>query len=131
MTRAQAEVSQEFLAINHADIDWESDEDFLALGNGVQVKIFRRDTENDLTYALVKLPAGYLEPEHVHAGEHSVVVVQGHMIVSGKTLGPGDFVFGPSEVRHGPYEHPVECILFGCFKGSNMHRYAGSPAGEI
>lgn len=122
---------QEFLAINQADLEWQDDSDTLALGNGVKVKIFRRDEENDLTYALVKLPAGYLEPEHVHAGEHNVVMVKGSMNVAGKTLGPGDFVFGPSEVLHGPYEHPVECILFACLRGSNLHRYEGSPAGEI
>lgn len=128
---ANETVRQTFLATNHAELEWRDDDDVLALGNGVKVKIFRRDEETDMTYALVKLPAGYVEPEHVHSGEHNVVVVQGYMNVAGKTLGPGDFVFGPSEVRHGPYEHPVECILFACLRGSNLHRYKGSPAGEI
>lgn len=125
-------MTKDFLAISHEGIEWkDDDEGVLALGHGVQFKVLYRDEESDITDMLIRLPAGYTEPRHVHAGEHHVVMITGSMTVDGKTLGPGDFVFGPSEVPHGPYEHSEECIVFAMQRGSQVHRYEGSPAGDM
>jgi len=53
-------------------IDWKDDSDVLALGNGVQVKVFRQDTEGRETDLLVKFPPGYVEPVHTHDRSHSI-----------------------------------------------------------
>lgn len=118
-----------FQAIRHQDLEWQ-DDDVLALGHGVRVKVFHRDPQTGDLDLLISFPGGYTEPEHVHDGEHHVVILEGRVTVGGTTLGPGDFVLGPRDVPHGPYEYHETTIAFASFRGSALHRYEGSPAGS-
>lgn len=127
-------MGDDFLTIRQADIAWQNDEgetDVLALGRGAQVKVLYRGEYNGekQTDLLLKFPPGYEEPGHTHDGEHSVVILEGRMIVDGRELGPGDYVLGPSHVPHGPYYYPDGLTAFVSFRGSPLHLYEGSPAG--
>lgn len=121
MAEITAEVG--FQAVNTAELHWQDDNDVLKLPTGVQVKLLVRDPARNLTALLVKFPPGYTEPPHVHTGTHAATVVQGKQIVAGKTLGPGDFCYGPANVEHGPFEYPEGCVVFAVFQGGTAHEY--------
>ena len=121
-----------FLTVHKDDVEWQDDHDFLALGEGVQVKVFDEDREAGRIDMLVKFPAGYVEPEHTHDSSHSICVLEGLQIVGGEHMRPGDYVWADRNVVHGPYEYPEGCMVFVSFWGeSSKHRYAGSNAGGI
>ncbi|MGH3501052.1 MAG: cupin domain-containing protein [Nocardioidaceae bacterium] len=113
------------------DLEWENDSQVLALGHGVRVKVFRHDQAGEQVDMLIKFPPGYTEPEHTHASEHSVVVLEGLQIAEGEALRPGDYVYAPPDRPHGPFEYPEGCVVFASFRGgSSLHRYPGSSVGE-
>jgi len=125
-------MGKEFHTAHRWDLTWQDDTEVLALGHGVQVKVYHHDPETGHTDMLIKFPPGYVEPEHAHASEHSVVVLEGLQIANGDPLRPGDSCYGPPEVPHGPFEYPEGCVVFASFRGgSALHRYPGSPAGDI
>lgn len=114
------------------DLEWQDDSDVLSLGRGVQVKVLHQDPEAGVADMLIKFPAGYVEPEHVHESSHAVTVLEGCQIANGEHMHPGDYVWAAGPERHGPFEYPEGCVVFACFRGlSAKHRYEGSPAGEI
>ncbi len=116
--------------IHPADLQWQDDVDVLTLRNGVQVKVLNRDPANHQTDMLVKFPPGYVEPEHAHDSTHAIIVVEGVQVAEGEAMRPGDYVFGPANVPHGPFEYPEGCVVFASFHGhSSRHQYEGSPAG--
>jgi uncharacterized RmlC-like cupin family protein len=43
----------------------------------------------------------------------------------GKTLGPGDYVYGPGGVWHGPFEYPDGILLCAFHRGDPSHFYEG------
>ncbi len=121
-----------FLTVHRDDVEWQDDHELLALGEGVQVKVFAEDREAGHIDMLVKFPPGYVEPEHAHDSCHSICVLEGVQIVGGEQMGPGDYVWADANVVHGPYEYPQGCVVFVSFWGASAaHRYPGSSAGEI
>ena len=112
-----------FLAVNTAKLEWVEDTDVLKLPKGIQVKILVNDTARNLRAMLVKFPAGYHEPAHVHAGTHALTVLEGKQIVKGVVLERGDFCYGPDGEEHGPFEYPEVCVIFAVFQGDTVHRY--------
>ena len=122
----------DFHTAHRWETDWTSGQDVLALGEGVQAKIYHHDPATEHLDVLIRFPPGYVEPEHAHASEHSVVVLEGLQIVRGEHMRPGDSVYAPPEVPHGPFHYPEGCVVFASFRGpSALHRYPGSPAGDI
>ena len=69
--------------VHRWDLAWKDDQDVLTLRNGVQVKMLHEDPEEGITDMLVKFPAGYTEPRHVHDGSHSVCILEGLMLAEG------------------------------------------------
>ncbi len=125
-------MAKAFNTAHRWDLEWQDATEVLALGEGVQVKVYYHDPASGHLDCLIKFPPGYVEPEHAHVAEHSVVVLEGVQIVRGEHMRPGDSVFGPSQVPHGPFEYPEGCVVFASFRGGPaLHRYPGSPAGDI
>lgn len=108
--------------IRSREIAWNKDE-HLTLPEGVQSKVLDRDESTDRVDMIIKFPEGYVEPRHAHNSSHSVVILEGKMIIHGKTLGPGDYVFGPVNEEHGPMEYPEGCTVFASFYGNPSHKY--------
>jgi quercetin dioxygenase-like cupin family protein len=120
-------VDTRFIALHSAEIEWASGADIQELPPpGPEVKVLRRfpDDDNALDL-LVRFPPGYVEPRHTHSGEHMVFILEGRMLVDGKTLGPGDYVYGPRDEPHGPFEYPDGILLYASHRGSTVHEYAG------
>jgi quercetin dioxygenase-like cupin family protein len=115
----------EFIACNTDTLPWIDAADYQELPPGQQVKILRHDPEDGAWDTLVRFPPGYVEPRHTHAGEHMVLILEGRMIVDGKTLGPGDYVYGPPNEPHGPMEYPDGIVLYAAHRGDVAHEYEG------
>lgn len=125
-------MGQAFVTAHRSDLEWQDDTDILSLGHGVQVKVLYSDRENDHADMLIKFPPGYVEPEHNHDSSHSIVVLEGLQIAAGEPLRPGDYCWASGEEPHGPFEYPEGCVVFASFRGASaLHRYPGSPAGDI
>lgn len=101
---------------------WKPDP-FMKLPKGALVKVLRQDKKNGVLDYLIRWPEGYVEPRHTHEGAHSVVVLQGRVIVEGKELMQGGYVYGPSKKPHGPFEWHDDCIVFVHFEGDPVHYY--------
>jgi quercetin dioxygenase-like cupin family protein len=118
--------SKEFLAINVAEMPWLDAEELIQLPPGLEMKVLRYDPDDDHARdLLVRFPPGYVEPRHTHPGEHNNIILEGRMLVDGKTLGPGDYVFGPRNVPHGPFEYPDGITLCAFHRGEPAHEYEG------
>ncbi|GEM_PF-3181956 len=106
---------------------WKPDP-YMKLPRGARVKVLRRDRKNNVLDMLIRWPEGYVEPRHTHTSTHSVVVLQGRVIVEGKELRKGGYIYGPSGKAHGPFEWHDDCIVFVHFEGNPTHHYKRDSA---
>ena len=112
-----------FVTIAANEIDWEDDQ-ILVLPEGVKSKVLAIDKSRNLMDMMGKFPPGYVEPRHTHDSSHNIVVLEGKMIVEGKTLERGGYVYAEPNIEHGPYEYPEGCVVFAHFEGmSAVHKY--------
>ena len=124
-------MSDAFIAIYSSQLPWTDAKRLVALPYGPEMKLLRHDPDDDdAREILVRFPPGYVEPEHTHEGEHMNIILEGTMVVAGKTLGPGDYIYGPRNVAHGPFEDPDGCLLFAAHRGGTIHEYAGKDDGH-
>lgn len=112
-----------FIALNSDGIAWEDasavDDIPPPLG---EVKVLRRfETDDHAVDLLLRLPPGFVEPRHSHSGEHTVVVLQGRMLVDGKTLYPGDYFYARRDEPHGPFEYPDGVVMYVSHRGDTVH----------
>ena len=121
-SRAPDGFDHSFKAIHYHEVAWESDDvrGLLELPPGVQVKVLNYDPVMKRLDMKQRFPPGYVEPEHVHASWHSILVLSGRMCVAGKDLRAGDYVFGWDQ-PHGPYEYPDGCEVFIVYMGDTTH----------
>jgi quercetin dioxygenase-like cupin family protein len=128
---AELRIAKDFIALKTEPLEWEDGGSIQELPPGPQVKILRSEPKDDSALdILVRFPPGYVEPRHTHPGEHSVLILEGTMIVDGKRLGPGDYVFGPRGIPHGPFEYPDGITLYAAHRGNAAHFYEGKTTGE-
>ena len=109
------------LGVEADDVDWE-DAEVLGLPEGLKIKIINENEAEGRTDMLVKYPPGYVEPRHVHESAHACIVLEGRIIVDGRELTAGDYIYGQQE-PHGPWEFPDGGMNFVSFVG-------GSPTHE-
>src|SRR3954470_15895495 len=102
-----------------ADIPWEDRVN--VDGWPSRAGMYYNDIDNNLCMRLIDYPVGSTEPRHVHAGSHATTVLEGRTIGDVLTLGPLDFIVGPSNEPHGPLHYPEGCKLFSAFQGSYFH----------
>jgi len=112
-----------FITIAFDEGDWEDDK-LMTLPKGIKTKILAVDKKNMLLDQIHKFPAGYVEPRHTHDSSHHIVVLEGKMVIEGKILTRGGYVYAERNVEHGPYEYPEGCTVFIHFVGpSPAHKY--------
>lgn len=109
------------LSVEEDEVDWE-DAELLGLPEGLQVKIIHENEAEGRTDMLVKYPAGYVEPQHVHESAHACLILGGRILTDGRELTPGDYIYG-QQMPHGPWEFPDGGMNFVSFVG-------GSPTHE-
>ena len=100
------------------DVPWErrTEDDWPPL-----VKRMLRDPDHDLAVNIIWYARGVVEPRHVHDATHATWVLAGSAEMGGERIGPGDLIYGPSAVPHGPLTYEMGCLLFGTLKGATLH----------
>lgn len=111
-----------FLVLNSDEIPWEDGEATLGIPTGVRMKILNYNEELDQRDCLVTFPDGYVEPRHEHECIHSDYIIKGKVLVDGKELGPGDFIYGPSNIVHGPFKFLGGVVLAASIVGDPIHK---------
>ncbi len=106
-----------YIAMKTSELEWSDGSELLKLPPGVMAKLLVDDPDTNMRALLVKFPPGYQEPAHTHAGTHATVVLEGKMVMGGKTLGPDDACYGPNDVEHEPILYPEGCVIFEIFQG--------------
>jgi len=111
-----------FITIAADELDWEEDK-ILTLPQGLKSKVLAMDKSKGLVDVMIKFPSGYVEPRHTHDSSHNIAVLEGKMIIEGKTLERGGYVYAEPNIAHGPYEYPEGCVVFAHFEGSPAHKH--------
>lgn len=83
---------------------------------GAELKVLSADEDTGAVAALVKFPAGYLEPKHGHPCAHDILIMKGSLVdtETGKATSKGMFFYAPAGDIHGPFQVPEDkdCIFF-------------------
>jgi anti-sigma factor ChrR (cupin superfamily) len=112
-----------FITIAFDELDWQ-DDTLMTLPKGVKSKILSVDEEKNYIDQIHKFPPGYVEPRHTHNSSHNIVILEGTMVIDGKTLKRGGYVYAEPNIPHGPYVYPDGCTVFIHFEGpSPAHKY--------
>lgn len=96
---------------------------FMKLPKGAMSKPLRYDSKNHVLDMLIRWPEGYIEPRHTHNSSHSIVVLRGSVVVEGKELKPGSYIYAAPGAAHGPFEWHNRCTVFAHFEGDPAHHY--------
>ena len=117
--------NEDLVIVQTNEIPWADGRSLLALPEGVEVKLLRHVPEEDNRREfLVRFPPGYFEPEHTHKGEHASIVLEGKQIVGGQVLSVGDYLYGPRDLPHGPFDYPEGCVIFCSTRGDMTHQWS-------
>jgi hypothetical protein len=112
------EHQMDYRVVRFGDVPWErrTEDNWPPL-----VKRMVRDPDYDLAVNIIWYARGVVEPRHVHDATHATWVLVGSAEMGGKRIGPGDLIYGPSAVPHGPLSYEMGCLLFGTLKGVTLH----------
>ena len=84
-----------FTAVDAATLDWVSNQAHQDLLTYHMKRLFT-DPSSGSTVMLVRYPAGEINPSHTHSVGHGMYVLQGSLVTSRGTFGPGAFVWFPA-----------------------------------
>jgi quercetin dioxygenase-like cupin family protein len=120
--------SRQFVTVDTATMPWE--ERFNEwVGRTLYRKILFADPETGVMIALVRYPAGVLNPGHTHPCGHGMYVLEGQLITHRGVYGPGIFVWFPEGevMEHGASSEGDVVALFVTNKTFRID-YVGVPA---
>lgn len=104
------------LSVDLDEVDW--DESDVGLPDGAKSKVIYHNEAEQRRDVIVKNPPGYVEPRHTHEAAHACLVLDGRMLVDGRELTPGDYVYG-QKLPHGPFEFPDGVVNFVSLVGGS------------
>ena len=85
---------REFIAVDAGAMPWE--ERFREqVGRPFYVKELFTDAETGVEVAMVRYPAGLINPNHTHPCGHGMYVLEGRLVTHKGVFGPGTFVWFP------------------------------------
>ena len=85
---------REFGAVDAGAMPWE--ERFREqIGRPFYVKELFTDAETEVAVALVRYPAGLINPNHTHPCGHGMYVLEGRLVTHKGVFGPGDIRLVP------------------------------------
>ena len=115
-------MSQKLIAIDANSLPWEE-----RFNEQVGRPLFRKnlvtDPDTGMEVRLVRYPAGFLNPRHVHPCAHGMYVLEGTLKTHEGSYGPGSFVWFPegSEMVHGATAASDVTVLFITNKRFEIH----------
>lgn len=92
------------------EAEWQSVE-LPNLPSGAFMKLLKINEETGSLTALVKFPAGFVEPRHSHSVGHMVYVIENELGSGNSAYGEGTYWYAPANDTHGPVEQTNDCIF--------------------
>jgi quercetin dioxygenase-like cupin family protein len=105
--------TSDFVAIDTNQMDWE-DRFNEKIGSTLFRKFLLSDPDTGMIVQLVKYPAGLINPNHTHPCAHGMFVLEGNLLTSRGTFGPGSFVWFPEgeTMEHGATAEEDVVVVF-------------------
>ena len=94
----------------------------------VQLRELYRDPESGAEHYLVRYPAGLQAQPHRHSSAHTIVLLEGRMVVNDEVVGPGAYCHFPA--GHVMFHAPAadqSCLFVIIFHGP----FDVEPLGEL
>jgi quercetin dioxygenase-like cupin family protein len=114
LKRKEVKKMRSTVIIDPETMEWSSGSEDLP--PGAMLKVVSSDEETGAVAAIVKFPAGYVEPKHGHPCGHDILIIQGKLVnpESGQEISKGMYFYAPKGDIHGPLQVPKEedCIFF-------------------
>ena len=106
-------MAKNFTSVNSCQMEWE-EEPIAHTQGSLFKKILARDEETGVLVQLVKYPAGFINPNHIHTCAHGVYVLKGIFHTSRGDFAAGSFVWFPEgEIMwHGTIKDQEAELLF-------------------
>jgi quercetin dioxygenase-like cupin family protein len=105
--------NSKFLSVDATAMPWEE-----YTTERVSETLFRKvlftESETGVTIALVRYPAGIINPNHTHPCGHGLYVLEGRLVTHRGTFGPGTLVWFPEgeAMEHGASAETDVVALF-------------------
>lgn len=78
---------------------------------GAFMKLLNLSEKTGSLTALVKFPAGFVEPRHSHTFGHTVYVIENELGSGNSAYTEGTYWYAPANDVHGPVEQRNDCIF--------------------
>jgi len=88
------------------------------LPSGALMKLLDLNEETGSLTALVKFPAGFVEPRHSHSVGHVVYVIENELGSGNSAYTEGTYWYAPANDIHGPVEQKNDCTFLLITDGS-------------
>jgi len=126
-TRTETKPSTQFVSVNTNEIPWRVDTIHPTLR--WDVKDLFTDPETGIDMALVRYPAGIVNPWHTHPHGHGMYVLEGKLVTSRGTYGPGTFIWFPEGevMEHGASSEGDALFLFVSNKPFSINYVKAPP----
>jgi quercetin dioxygenase-like cupin family protein len=106
-------MSGELVAIDANAVSWRENP-IEHIGRSFQVKRLFNDPDTGMGVALLRYPAGLINPLHSHPCGHGMYVLEGKLVTHRGVFGPGNFVWFPEgeQMEHGATAEEDVVALF-------------------
>ena len=85
---------------------------------GALMKLLDSNEETGSLTALMKFPAGFVEPRHSHSVGHVVYVIENELGSGNSAYKEGTYWYAPANDIHGPVEQKNDCTFLLITDGS-------------
>jgi quercetin dioxygenase-like cupin family protein len=84
----------------------------------IGLRLLHRDPRSGAEHYLIRYPAGLKARGHRHTAAHTIVVIDGRLLVNDKVIGPGAYAHFPAgeAMRHAPAGNSA-CLFVITFDG--------------
>jgi quercetin dioxygenase-like cupin family protein len=89
----------------------------------IELRLLYEDPVSGAEHYLIRYPSGLKTRLHHHTAAHTIVVLEGRLMVNDRVVGPGSYVHFPAgeAMRHAP-AGPEGCLFVTIFDGPlDMH----------
>jgi 2,4'-dihydroxyacetophenone dioxygenase len=130
--REKPEIVQTYFDPIDAALVRTNEQEWIDSGGGNQFKVLRISKETGAWSALIKAPAGQVNPPHTHLGPADFYVISGGFDYRGGSARAGDWVYEPAGAVHEATTHPVDTVYLANVYGPvAFHGKDGTYSGVL
>ncbi len=102
--------NKKMILVDTKEVEWQPVE-IPNLPSGALMKLLDLNEETGSLTALVKFPAGFVEPRHSHTVGHAVYVIENELGSGNSAYTEGTYWYAPANDIHGPVEQKNDCTF--------------------